>query len=459
MRAIIRFSVLTLLSLCAREAAAHFIWAVVEPGSAGQPVARLYFSEGPYADEARLLEKIAGAKVSLRSARGEAQPLELKAESVDGLGSLAAPVDESGPFALEVFCDYGPLTRGDARFLLQYYAKHLRADAAADLNAVARAEALPLDIVPRRTDAGVEVTVLWQGQPAANAEVQFQPAKGSNIDAKTDAEGKAVFPVADPGLYAFRAKFVEEGRAGERDGVKYDSARHYATLTLALTAAASAPATTEAAAESAGGVLERAWAARAEWTDFPGFEAKLRIAVNDSVANGRIIVSNSGGVTLEGFEGIELDAVQRQLESLVGHRLGSGGGGEEVSFADDQTDHPLGRRLRLNDDLDSYYRVRGDVITEVQRKMGSGRFTITVLEVHRNAEDKYLPQLYTVSSWAEDGSLRSTSTAEETWTRVGTFDLPQRVVHVVAGGEREHRVTRLDFSDHKLLTPAATADD
>jgi hypothetical protein len=91
------------------------------------------------------------------------------------------------------------------------------------------------------------------------------------------------------------------------------------------------------------------------------------------------------------------------------------------------------------------------VITEVQRKMGAGRFTITVVDVHRNAEGKYLPQLYAVNAWNEDGGLASASTQQNIWTRVGAFDLPQRVVDVQARGDRAHHVIRLDFSDHKLL--------
>jgi hypothetical protein len=221
MRTLLRLSMFSLLFCLSRQAQAHFIWAAVEPNAAGQPVARLWFSEGPYADEARLIEKIAGAQASIRQPGAEAVPLELKAETVDDLGSLAAPVSQQGPYSLEIICDYGVLTRGEASFLLQYYAKHLQADATADLATVSRAQGLPLDIVPKLTAEGVEVTVLWQGQPAADAELNILPAKGAEVAVKTDAQGRATLPREAAGLYAFRAKYVEADRAGEREGMHH----------------------------------------------------------------------------------------------------------------------------------------------------------------------------------------------------------------------------------------------
>ena len=105
--------------------------------------------------------------------------------------------------------------------------------------------------------------------------------------------------------------------------------------------------------------------------------------------------------------------------------------------------------------MGSHYRIKDDVIREVNRKSDSGRFTISVLEVRRNEEGKYLPGVYTVSFWNKDGSLRSTTTTTETWKRVGTFDLP--LTHdSVATSANELRNLRMELSGHKLLdAPAA----
>ena len=47
--------------------------------------------------------------------------------------------------------------------------------------------------------------------------------------------------------------------------------------------------------------------------------------------------------------------------------------------------------------------------------------TISVFEVNRNSQGKYLPGFYTVSFWNKDGSLKSSNTVCETWVRVGSI--------------------------------------
>jgi hypothetical protein len=104
--------------------------------------------------------------------------------------------------------------------------------------------------------------------------------------------------------------------------------------------------------------------------------------------------------------------------------------------------------------MGSHYRIQVDVIREVNRKMDGGRFTITVLEVRRNAEGKYLPGVYSVNFWNADGSLRSSTTTCEAWVRVATFDLPLTHDSVTAGKD-VHKNVRMEFSQHRLLTDGA----
>ena len=160
----------------------------------------------------------------------------------------------------------------------------------------------------------------------------------------------------------------------------------------------------------------------------------------------------TAAVTLSGIELKDEKAMVGTLRSLVGHRMPGGETDDKVSFADEQIDHPLGRLIKLDYDsaMASAYRIKDGVIREVNRQMDGGKFTISVFEVHRNAEGKYLPGYYTVSFWNKDGTLRSSSTTHETWVRVGQFDLP--ATHAsVATGKDEHRNVSMIFSNHKLL--------
>lgn len=216
------------------------------------------------------------------------------------------------------------------------------------------------------------------------------------------------------------------------------------------------------AAESltANELLERARDARATWDDFPGFTARMKLENGDQAASGEIAVSADGGVKLQGFEGADLKSVQARLDSLIQHRFAGGAPGEDVEYVDEPVEHPLGRLLRFKGDekLHSAYRVKDDVITEVNREAGPMRFSISVLEIHRNPEGKYLPQAFNVSFWdASSGELKSTETHLNLWKRVGRFDLPARVL-IVSGDKNGKRALQCVLSDHRLASTPAKSE-
>lgn len=229
-----------------------------------------------------------------------------------------------------------------------------------------------------------------------------------------------------------------------------------AALLLALTVpglTADNPPADLTAAEA----LDRARAARATWTDFPGFTAELSVAQDSVRATGSLRVAADGQVTLAGLERLDVANLTRQLSSLIGHRLPSAGTGEDVEWAADAAPHPLGRLMRIvgDEQYRSSYRLRDDVIAQVHRETAETRFTISVLDVTRNAEGKYLPATFGVTFWnPADGQITSTETHVNEWRRVGRYDLPARVV--VARSTRDGTsVTELSFTAHKLASPAA----
>jgi hypothetical protein len=219
------------------------------------------------------------------------------------------------------------------------------------------------------------------------------------------------------------------------------------------------PTSTEAAAPqspSAGQLLAQARRARSIWTNFPGFNARLRVATTAGyVGQGTLTVTAGGEVKLTGFpSGLDEKQVGDYLESLVGHRLAETNPDERVEFADDGTPaHPLGRLVKFVGDekLHSSYRLRDDVVTQVNREMGEVRFSIDVLHVHRDATGKYVPEVFTVTFRDKSsGALKRCETHLNEWTQVGNFELPSHIRLQRSGADAESLLT-LDLAGHELL--------
>jgi hypothetical protein len=199
-------------------------------------------------------------------------------------------------------------------------------------------------------------------------------------------------------------------------------------------------------------LLAEARAARATWRHFPGFRADLEINFDGKVFRGPVEVSPEGKVTLDLGDRHAETWARHTLGSVVGHRLDNSTGLKTpCAFADDNTQHPLGRAIRvLNDEFHSSYRIRDRQVIVVNREMPDSRFTITVLENRRNEEGQFLPVCYTVNTWdRKSGALRSAAGHHQTWQRVGRFDLPGTTTVVTAtAGTLEARGLKL--SNHRL---------
>ena len=443
------------LLLSVIPARAHFVWVAVHNNSSGQPQAHVFFGESASEDDEALLDKIAQTKVTARSISGST-PLKLAKQASQGTGAWVGQLPEGGAGALSAACHYGVLDKRGQIFLLEYYAKYLDA-AHPGFKALACDEALPLDIVPGAAVGEKRpLTVLFLGKPVSGSEIVVLDPAGKEDNLKTNEKGEVEISSGAKGVYSIRAKFEVE-RAGSENGKEYKKVVHYCTLVLQTAEGKdSATAAASTKTDNAPEVMRRAREARASWQKFPGFEANLKIFSDGQEQSGKIKVTAGGQVELSGFQLKDDKPVVTALRSLVGHRMGSGSEDSDVSFAEEPTGHPFGRLIKFNSDvaMGSHYRIKDDVIREVNRKSDNGRFTISVLEVRRNEEGKYLPGVYTVSFWNKDGSLRSTTTIDEIWKRVGTFDLP--LTHSsVSTCANELRNVHMEFSNHNLLENAA----
>jgi uncharacterized GH25 family protein len=207
-------------------ASAHFPWVAIEKDGN----LHVWFSELAEPDNADLLDRITNINVWTRSEKAAKQPVtRLTKKTADGGGSLVASVP-TGTTAASAYINYGVLERRGERFQLEYHAKYLDAKAA-DLKTLARDEALKVDIVPQKSDKAFTLTVLFQGKPAAGAEVVIFDSVAAETTAKADEDGRLEMPITRPGLYSIRAKWVvkEAGKLGDQE---FPQTNHYSTLAL-----------------------------------------------------------------------------------------------------------------------------------------------------------------------------------------------------------------------------------
>jgi hypothetical protein len=206
-------------------------------------------------------------------------------------------------------------------------------------------------------------------------------------------------------------------------------------------------------------LLADARAARATWTNFPGFRAAVATNLDGHVSRGQVQVDADGTVQCQGLDEPAKSWVQHTLDSIVAHRLASSADESSACvFVDDVRDHPLGPAVRLlGDDLNSVERIRDRQFTEVNRQMGNERFAISVLENRANSEGKYLSVSFVVNFWdRRDGRFLRSEANHQTWTRVGDFDLPAVTLVITARGEPREKtgaqsVRQFTLSGHRAL--------
>ena len=457
------FSVV-LLAAAALPVRAHFIW-VLPADNTDTKTAHVIFSDSLKPDTDELLKKIAKAEAYGRAADGKTVTLKL----ADGKQMFNVTAPNAEAHEIGVVLQYGVTQRGDdPAFLLNYYAKGFtginrdKPDEKFNQNILPNPwDKLPLEIVPVM-DSKPAAKVLWQGKPAADAEVVlYVPGKDKPNELKTDKDGR--FALDEPkatGVYAMRVRYVEK-KEGEHGGKKYKEVRHYATMTFPVEVSktlhkedppAKAEEPKRVADPAATKLLAAARAARDTWTNFPGFTADIAVNLDGKVTKGTVKVSDKGDVELDVPDSGASKWAKAELGSIVGHRFNSGPASDTpCAFADDVTDHPLGRAIVvLNDEFHSSYRIKDRQIMVVNRNMKDSHFTITVMENRLSEEKKFLSSIFTVSTWDNGtGALLSSATHHQEWKRVGKFDLPAGLTVVTAtNGKLEAR--SFTMSDLKL---------
>lgn len=195
--------------------------------------------------------------------------------------------------------------------------------------------------------------------------------------------------------------------------------------------------------------------ARALWRDFPGFTADVTVLYNGQHTQGKLTADQDFKIHLALDDEQLKEWSLPKLKSVISHRKYRQQKPIPATFADDQIHHPLGRLVNL-DGKNVSFRLNQDVMTEVHRRSDKSWFTISTLEVWRTKEAMVLPRSTSVTYRdPQTGAITSNRSNTFTFTRVGTFDLPETMLTVESGEKFARNVGSIKLSNHRLRAPEA----
>lgn len=205
-------------------------------------------------------------------------------------------------------------------------------------------------------------------------------------------------------------------------------------------------------------LLRRAFEKTARWQqDFKGFTADLTVNVNGKETTGPVMVKGPREVTVQLGDADVQKWAQEQLGMIAVHRgprsFEESDGKYTLTMEEDG--HPFGIKLNIHGS-NSFYRIKGERITQINRKMAHPgmtpfAFTINVEDSAVTQDGKNLTTRYTVYYYSPtDGKLNNVESFTDTHVRVGSSDLPatRRIISFENG---EVVVKSLTFKNHTLL--------
>ena len=203
-------------------------------------------------------------------------------------------------------------------------------------------------------------------------------------------------------------------------------------------------------------LLEAAFTKTARWQpDFKGFQADLRINVNGKETKGTVTVKGPRDVTVD-IDDADLQTwAQNQIGMIATHRgprnFQDSDGKHGLTLGGEEN-HPLGQRINIHGDgMGSWYRIKDNRITQINRNMPQAAFTINVEESAITQDQHHLTTRYTVYYFSpKDRALKNVDSFTDTHIRVGNSDLP--ATRRIIGYEDGNVVTKtLTFENHTML--------
>ncbi len=203
-------------------------------------------------------------------------------------------------------------------------------------------------------------------------------------------------------------------------------------------------------------LLQSAFAKTARWQpDFKGFQADLLVNVNGKETKGTVTVKGPRDVTVA-IDDPELQTwAQSQIGMIAGHRgprnFEESDGKYTLTLGGEEK-HPLGQKLNIHGDgMGSWYRIKDNRISQINRSMPQAMFTINVEDSAITQDQHNLTTRYTVYYFnPKDKSLKNVDSFWDTHIRVGNSDLPA-TRRIISSNEGEIVTRSLTFENHVLL--------
>lgn len=203
-------------------------------------------------------------------------------------------------------------------------------------------------------------------------------------------------------------------------------------------------------------LLRKAFDRTARWqSDFKGFTADLTVNVNSKEVKGGVTVKGPRDVSVSLADPEVQKWAEGQIAMIAVHRgprsFEESDGRYTLTLGDD-AEHPLGPKLLIHGDgMHSFYRIKDDRITQINRKMPHMAFTINVEESAVTQDGKFLTTRYTVYYYSpQDRKLANVESFSDTHTRVAASDLPA-IRRIISYENGEVVVRSLTFKNHKML--------
>ena len=203
-------------------------------------------------------------------------------------------------------------------------------------------------------------------------------------------------------------------------------------------------------------LLQAAFAKTARWQpDFKGFQADLRVNVNGKETKGRVTVKGPRDVTVV-IDDTDLQTwAQNQIGMIAVHRgprTFDESDGKYTLTLGGEEEHPLGQRINIHGDgMGSWYRIKDNRITQINRNMPQAAFTINVEDSAITQDQQHLTTRYTVYYFSpKDRSLKNVDSFSDTHIRVGNSDLPA-TRRIISYEDGEIVARTLTFENHTML--------
>jgi len=203
-------------------------------------------------------------------------------------------------------------------------------------------------------------------------------------------------------------------------------------------------------------ILRRAYEKSLKWgSEFKGFTADVIFYRGKERISGTLKGISSRDVEVYIADETIGKWIKDQVASIIGHRMSinfeEADGKYALTLGDE--DYAYGRLIHIHGDgYNSTYRVKDDVIRQINRTMGQHiKFTINIEEYTFTKDHRVLPKHYVVYYFSpESGELRGVESYTETFIQVGEFYLPE-VRRVTSAKEDEVVTKTILFKNHKLL--------